>query len=355
MLTWIAQEKVQAIAPLEDISFWTRLANALVAYSGYIGKTLWPQHLAVFYPHPRDTLAAWQGAGAGLLLTALSAAAVAGIPRRPYLAVGWFWYVGTLVPVIGLVQVGTQAMADRYTYWPLIGLFLAAAWGLADMVASRPRLQWLVVPGGVLGVVLCAVVTWSQERVWQNSITLWKHALEVASNNAVAQTNLGQALLETGGNLQEAEGHIREALRLDPAIVSNYSNLGLILWTQGKREEAAAWFEKTLQLAPENLAGHLDLGAVLLDQGRYQEALPHLRTVLRLDPASAEAFYELGLIDFELGNLQEACMNYRHAVDLQPNNPDYRSHLVLALQKLGKKDEAAGQSQESGQLGQDKP
>ena len=156
VLTWVAQKTEGAIRPLDEFPFLTRLANALVAYCGYIGKMLWPEHLAAFYPHPKDTLAGWQVAGASLLLTGLSALVIAAARNRPYLPVGWFWYLGTLVPVIGLVQVGDQAMADRYTYWPLIGLFLVAAWGLADVVASRPRLQWLVVPGAVLGVVLGA-------------------------------------------------------------------------------------------------------------------------------------------------------------------------------------------------------
>ena len=350
-VTWVSQAKKGAI---NIFPILTRLANALVAYCGYIGKMLWPEHLAAFYPHPKDTLAGWQVAGAGLLLTGLSALAMARLRRRPYLAVGWFWYLGTLVPVIGLVQVGDQAMADRYTYWPLIGLFLVAAWALADAVASWPRLHWLLVPGAVLGVALCAFLTWSQESVWQNSITLWTHALEVTSDNATAHTNLGQALLDTG-NLQEAEGHVREALRLDPAIFANYCNLGVILWKQGKHKEAVAWWEKTLRVAPNDLEAHVNLATAFEKHGMYQEALFHLRAILQLDPSNHEAYDDLGRINFQLGNLEEAAINYRHAVDLQPNNALYRSHLALALEKEGKTAEAAAQAREAHRLGLDQP
>ena len=218
-----------------------RLANALVSYVGYGAKMLWPVNLACFYPHPLDGLPLWQAAGALLLLAGVTVAVVRAGRRLPYLAVGWLWYLGTLVPVIGLVQVGAQAMADRYTYVPLIGLFVMLSWGAGSLAAKGPlpKIATAALSAALLAALL--PLTWSQISHWKDSETLFAHALEVTDRNLLAHNNLGNALARQG-RLEEAEFHLVEALRLRPDYAAAQNNLGILRLRQGRFEEAAGHF-----------------------------------------------------------------------------------------------------------------
>jgi tetratricopeptide (TPR) repeat protein len=283
-----AQGRGGAIESLQEVPLGVRCANALVSYVAYLGMALWPAHLAPFYPHPGGALPWWQPAAAAVLLAGITALAAATAWRRPYLLVGWLWYVGTLVPVIGLVQVGDQTRADRYTYVPLVGLFLAAAWGLADLAAHRPALRWPVIAAAVLGLAACFVCTVRQVGYWHDSQALWAHALRVTADNYVAENNLGLALLQDG-RPEEAEGHFRAAVRFKATYARGYANLGLALDEQGKLAEAAACYSRALEIRPDLAATHNNLGIVLGKLGRGDEAIAQLTEAVRLDPESAEA------------------------------------------------------------------
>lgn len=223
IVTVVAQYKGGAVRSLNLLPLDVRIANALVSYVGYIGKMIWPQHLAIFYPHP-GALPTWQVVGAGLLLLSLSIILLRAAGRFPYLGVGWLWYLGTLVPVIGLVQVGDQAMADRYTYVPLIGLFVLIAWGIPDLMARWRYRQIALTISAVIVVFCCTVSTWSHVKHWRNGTALFTHAVNVTADNALAHDGLGFALARQG-RLDEAIAHYSEALRIKPGYAKARYNL----------------------------------------------------------------------------------------------------------------------------------
>jgi tetratricopeptide (TPR) repeat protein len=251
----------------DHYSFATRAANALVSYVRYLGKTFWPADLALYYPHPGDSLPAAAVVGAALLLAGVTAAAVWAAPRRPSLAVGWLWYLGTLVPVAGFVQLSNQGHADRWTYIPLIGIFLLVAWQIAAL-AGRRGLRAVAALGLAAAVVACALVSWVQVHYWSDSITLWTHTLEVTGDgNAVAQNALGGAYLEAG-DLDLAEPHFLAAARLNPNYSDPRYNLGTIRLRRGDVDGAARWFADALRINP-NHAG-AQAGMALVRQARGQ-------------------------------------------------------------------------------------
>lgn len=252
VMTYQAQQIGGAVASKDLLPLSIRLANALVAYIAYITKTIWPAKLAVFYPHPVDTLPHWQVAGSAILLTVISVAVVFVAKNRPYLTVGWLWYVGTLVPVIGLVQVGEQAMADRYTYIPLVGLFIAVTWAIGDLLtvtvdpntnaasdSSRirrsVRLATVVVGVGIIAALM--VRTWIQVGYWRNSLSLFAHAVEVTENNYAMHAKLGMALAAEN-RTDEAIAEYRKAIRARPDFGIAHHNLAVLLYETGQYAEA---------------------------------------------------------------------------------------------------------------------
>ena len=231
LLTIYAQQS--AMTSLEQIPFSTRIGNTMVAYAAYLGKMLWPLHLAIFYPLLKHGLSWWQVAAPGLLLLAFSLIALRAARRYPYLPVGWFWYLGTLVPVIGLVQVGTQSMADRYTYVPLIGIFIILAWGVADLTARwRRQRLWLGVAAGVVLSTLLTL-TWFQVDYWRDNRSLFEHALKVTANNYIAYSILIREY-EKLGRIDEAARAFQRAIRIKPDYGPAYSSYGTLLAHQIK-------------------------------------------------------------------------------------------------------------------------
>jgi Flp pilus assembly protein TadD len=337
-LTFLAQQKAGAVASSEIRPFSMRIANALVSYVSYIGKMIWPHRLAVFYPYP-EVLPLWQVAGAALLLGCVSFLVILAARRRAYLMVGWLWYLGTLVPVIGLVQVGEQAMADRYTYVPLIGLFIIIAMGVPDILSGwRHRRIVMAIPAGLLLSILM-IVTWLQLRYWQNGVTLFEHSLEVTANNSLIQTSLGVALADQG-KTQEAIVHYSEALRIKPDYAEAHYNLGATLAQQGKNQEAIAHFTKALQIKPDYTDAHNNLGVALADQGKAQEATGHYAEALRIDPNNAYAHHNLGLILARQGKNQEAIVHYAEALRIEPGYAEAYNSLGIILGRQGKTQEA---------------
>jgi tetratricopeptide (TPR) repeat protein len=390
-ITVVAQRG--AMESLAYTSMATRIGNAAVSYVAYLGQMFWPTNLAVIYPHPGSDLPAWQVAAALGVLAAISAGVAALCRRAPYLLVGWLWYLGMLVPVIGLVQVGLQARADRYTYLPQIGLYIAIAWGIADLCSRPKAICGAGVPpalcsrdgrttrswrwrGWICGVAAASVLavlmglTYHQASFWRDSETLFVHALECTTGNAVAHCNLGIALVDRG-EIEKGIEHYREALRIDPNSVLAHNdlgealqrlgrddlaigqfeavlqlapnhadalyNLGESLRRQGKLAEAVVQFTKSLILDPDRADAHTNLGAALGQQGRTIEAIAQFNEALRIDPGCVEAWDNLGVAYAAQGRLDEAIQQYRQALRLAPSYAPARRHLEEALRR------AAGQ------------
>ncbi|HEX3685001.1 MAG TPA: tetratricopeptide repeat protein [Bryobacteraceae bacterium] len=341
IITFIVQQGSRAVKPFP---LQLRIGNALLSYVTYIDKTFWPSNLAVFYPYRQD-IPAWKPALAGLMLLCVSVLVVRTFRSRPYLAVGWFWYLGTLLPVIGLIQVGAQARADRYTYIPMIGLSIMLAWGAVDAVSRWPRAKGAFIALAAAACASCAVVAFIQVGYWRNSETLFAHALQVTRNNYVAHHNYGLAIAGQPGRLPEAMVHYRDALEIQPRSVEARTDLGSALAKSGHFEEAIAEYKTALQLAPDCTIcrSNLDLaqrqladelftqGVALAKSGHTLDAIGQFEAALRLEPADAETHNNLGVALATLGRTAQAIQEFRTAVQLKPDYPDARYNLAAAL------------------------
>ena len=318
VITYIVQKHAGTVRTIESLPLNVRVANALVSYISYIGKMIYPRRLAVFYPHPGHSLPMWQVIVCFTVFAVVSLGIIYAAKRWRYLVVGWLWYLGTLVPVIGLVQVGAQAMADRYTYLPSIGIFIMVAWGGAELFAKWHYRR--IAPGISAGVVLVIMLicTRMQVRYWQNDFTLFGHALEVTKNNYVMHHSLG-AVLQLQGKLDESISHYRQALQIKPNYAKAYNNLGTALQLQGKLDEAISHYRQALQIEPDDALTHNNLGAVLQSQGRLDEAITHFTKAVELNPNSASAHYVLAWALAKGGRTSEAVKHFKEALRLKPD------------------------------------
>jgi tetratricopeptide (TPR) repeat protein len=335
LLTYLAQKQGGAI--VGTAAFGDRLDNALVSVAAYLGKFFWPFNLAIGYPRP----AHWPApvaAGATLLVLALSALAFWQWRRRPWLLVGWFWFLGLLVPVIGLVQVGLQSMADRYTCLPILGLQLALLWTLRE-VTLPPAALWLRPVAVALVLAACAARTWNQLAVWQNPHTLYAHALAVSPDSYLAHDYLGTTLLGEGRNA-EAESHFRRAIELKPDYVVAHRRLGLTLEKLDRENDALAVYEALLKFQPGDAETQFRCANVLARLDRDAEALPHYERAVQLRPdfEPAQCHYADSLR--AVNRLDDACARYRRAIQLQPDDAGAHFGLGVALEDLGRTDEA---------------
>jgi len=346
--TVIVQRRGGAVGSLSAYPLVLRVGNAIVTYVAYIGKMIWPARLSAFYPY-RQSVSFWAVVGAAFLLIAATAAVVRGARKRPYLLVGWFWYLGTLLPVIGVVQVGLQSMADRYTYIPLIGLFIIVAWGAVDL-AERWTPQRLMLPAtAVLALAACAIIARRQTTTWRDSITLWQHAIDVTSDNANAQYNLGAVLIEAGRR-DEGIARFREALRIDPNYADVHIDLGNALNDRGAADEALAEFATVVRLRPDYADARVAFGSLLSARGRNAEAIAQFRSALRLNPALASAHNELGNALSNDGQFADAMSEYTQAVRLAPNFAEAHNNVGAALARAGKSEQALGEFLEAVRL-----
>ena len=344
VVTFLAQRSGGAVAPLAGTPIALRLENALVSYLVYIGDMLWPAGLAVLYPLPR-TLPVLGVAAAGLALACISIMVARQLRARPYLAVGWCWYLGTLVPVIGLVQVGSQSHADRYTYVPMIGLTIMLAWGAAELVERRPRVRNAVVAAAVAACAASLAVTWFQIQYWASTETLLSHALDVTSDNFITHHNLAEYYLRQGRN-EEARQHDAEALRINPMYMEARLNLALALSLLGRPGDAEVEYRRALEQQPEGkqmALAHAGLGAALAAQHRTTEALPELELAVRLRPESAEGHFNLGSALTELGRNGEAESELSTAIRIEPVDAEAHNRLAVALAAQGQRNEAANE------------
>jgi Flp pilus assembly protein TadD len=349
--TVVVQEKVGALKSLEAFPLTTRIANALVSYTGYMAKMIWPHKLAVYYPHP-GTIPLWQVAGSGLLLLGVSVMVIKAAKNRPYLAVGWLWYLGTLVPVIGLVQVGSQAMADRYTYLSLIGLFIIIAWGVPSLLAGWHHGRTVLVISATVLLLGCVVGTWRQVGHWQDSITLFQHTVRVTSDNHFAHNNLGVALAR-GGRLAEATYHYSQALRIQPDRAEVHNNLGNVLAAQGSVDRAMSHYYQALKIDSNNARAYNNLGNLLANQGKTEEAINHYYEALRLEPDYVGAHYNLGSALAEQGRTEEAIDHLIEALRIMPYWAGAHNNLGVLLERRGRLDEAIDHYQEALRLNPD--
>ncbi|MCE5262877.1 MAG: tetratricopeptide repeat protein [Deltaproteobacteria bacterium] len=283
-----------------------RLANGLHAYAVYLGKFFWPVDLAVFYPYPVN-LAPWQTVLSGALIASLTVLVLKQARSRPYLVVGWLWFLGTLIPVIGLVQVGLQAMADRYAYLPLIGLFIMAVWGAADFSSRSTRWRVLIMAALPLLLLAGGILTHNQLRFWESSRTLFSHVLSVTERNDIAHSNLARALFQEG-DWEGAVSHYREAIRINPNYPNHYNNLGTVLVHQGKPEEAIVQYGKSLALNPRHTGALFNMGLAMESMKNLPEADSFYARVLREDPDHRDALGRRAMLAMQAGNQREAAM-----------------------------------------------
>ena len=335
-ITVIAQK--QSLQPLLRLSPEQRVENALVAYARYLGKTVWPTQLALPYPHPGNW--PWlQVAVAGGLLAVFCVSVTLAGRRFPFLVTGWFWFLGTLVPVIGLVQVGGQAMADRYTYLPLVGLFILGVWGAA---ALAERVRWcpvVVLAGGTVALVVAGFVTRHQVNLWRDDETLFGHAAAVTKNNYVALGNIGVSFFD-GGRFDEAIDYYRRSLQINPDNPDALNNMGAALAAKGEHTAAVGWFRKALERDPAKADAQFNLGNALANQGKYAEAIPLFEAALANKPERFEAHNNLANTLLKLGRIDEARTHYELALRFDPDAAKIHKNLAAVLLGTGKVEEA---------------
>ena len=338
LVTFAAQKNIGAVAGLGYFSLSTRVLNALASYALYLRKMIWPADLAVFYPHSSAGLPEL-AAESLVVLAGLSVLAFINFRKRPWLVVGWLWYLGALVPVIGIVQVGLQARADRYTYIPLIGIFIGITWGVADLTMAWPRRKIALAAAALMVVGACGGLASFQVRQWKNSETLFHHALAATTDNMIAHNQMGIALAAQGKN-DEAAIHFAEAVRIQPHYLLALGNLGLSLVRQGKPEEGMGYFRAALAINPRNAKVHFNLGLALAIEGKFKEAASEFEAACQLDPGSVNFRIVLAEALAKLGKTNEAAGYFQEALKLQPNHAQAHWRYGMLLASTGKLKEA---------------
>ncbi|MGB8367762.1 MAG: tetratricopeptide repeat protein, partial [Limisphaerales bacterium] len=344
--TALSPEKVSAEYTL---SFGLRSENAVVSCVTYLWQMIHPAGLACLYPNPTNYLPFWQVAGALGLLLAISGAAWAFRQTHPGLVVGWLWYLGMMIPVIGMVQISYYAHADRYTYLPQIGLYLLLTWAAAELCAGWRHRR--VMLGGCATVILVALIfcARAQTAYWRNSELLWTHTLACTSDNFIAQNNLGNALVQEGA-VDEAIAHFQKALQIKPDYAEAHNNLGNALLQKGSVNEAMVHYQKALQIQPDYADAHYNLGNALLQRGAVAEAIVHFQKALQIQPDYAKAHNNLGNALLQKGAVDEAIAHYQKALQIQPDYADAHYNLGYALVQKGKVDEAISHFQRALQI-----
>ncbi len=329
LITLVVVRTKGRIATEEAVPWALRLANIPISYVRYLWKTIWPDQLAVIYPLPAHW-PLWQVVASSMVVIVLSVWALLQARRRPYLLFGWLWYLGTLVPTIGVIPVGWQAIADRYTYVPLIGIFAAVTWGLADALPTWARKRAIIGAAAVVVLVACAVRTWFQTQCWQNTQTLFASAVANTRDNRIAHYNWGCTLL-IEGKAREAEEQFRAVVRINPRADNAQNNLGRALCLQSNLTEAIEHYEAALQANPRLEAAHFNLGIALKALGRDDEAISHLAATARLSPGHVETYTELCELLVQHGRVSDAIEGYRRALRYSPDSAILLNNLAWLL------------------------
>jgi tetratricopeptide (TPR) repeat protein len=351
-MTIIGHLQKDTIRGLDGLTRAGRFGNAALSYVTYLAKTIWPTNLAVYHPHPLDShnpargLSLWAVIAAALVLTAVTALVIGRRNRAPYLLAGWLWYLGTLAPVIGIIQPGAQAYADRFTYFPQIGLLIALSWGITELASARPR---VALAGGLAAALVLAVLSHAQLSVWHDSVALWEQNLRVTGPSRTTLCNLADGL-EAQGRGVEAAQHYRESLAIDPDDVGARVNLGNTLAHLRNFDGARREFEKALRLNPDSDRIICDMGLVDVATGNLAAAAARFRQAIELCPESTKAHANLGNIYAGEGKLDEAVAEYREALRLEPESATEHFNLSGVLWRQGKLDQAVSELEEAVRL-----
>ncbi len=329
----------QVLLSLDRHPLLDRVGNALLSYVWYAVKTVWPTNLLPFYPLPKNPAPIWEYVAAGALLLAVTAATAMMVRRRTYLLVGWLWFIGTLVPVIGLMQAGEQGRADRFVYIPQIGLLIFVVWGAHDGLARIGFPRNVLSVSTAAGCIVLAILTFLQAGRWHDSISLWEYAVRAAPENSMAQNYLGSAMLKEG-RLDEALSHLDESVRLDADNWQGQFNLGVALERQGRLERAEQHYAAALRVNPKCAFAYLNWGAVCLKQDRLDEAINHFSNALQFDPKLAPAEFNRGVALLKLGQKQAAAERFESALRLDPNLAAAHSSLGTLYASMDRFDEA---------------
>jgi len=359
-ITFLVQRSGGAMVGMDVLPLKFKFANAVISYARYMGKMFWPENLAVFYPFDADSFAIWQIMLCALLLLVISIFVIRFGRKQRYLPVGWFWFLGTLVPVIGLVQVGEQSLADRYTYIPYTGLFIIIAWGLPELLSKwlyrSPRCppcqrQHVAVGRDVaagkiaFGIAAAMVLTamgigtYRQAGYWKNSSALFTHAIEVTQNNYIAHEHLAQELYKQGNPALAIE-HYKKALEINPYYAESHNNRGIVYSKLGRWQEAIKDFSQAIKIKPDYADAHYNRGNAYLNLGRHQDAIESYKQAIRIKPDWAEAHCNLGAAYLDLGRYQEAIEAYKQAIRIKPDLAEAHYNLGNAYLLSGDKESA---------------
>jgi len=345
----IAQERGKAVKSLETYSILVRIENAILSCALYLKNTVWPADLAMYYPHPGTAISLPAVIGATLLLAALTAVAVTQWKKQPWLGVGWFWFLGTLMPVIGLVQIGDQQMADRYTYIPLVGIFMAVAWGVPRVMEGDFAKRYVLPIAATAVVVMSAVLAWNQTRYWRDDVTLLDRTIAVTTDNAFARDNLGVVLFNKG-SIAAAARQFEMAVQIQPKKSTAQFNLGRAYFMLNQPEKAAASLEQAVELQPADGLAHYYLGRIAKNAGDWNRAERHLYQSVRLRPDDADAHYHLGTVYQTQNKLPLAERQFQRSIALEPNVAGTYNNLGFVQMGLGKRDAAIASFKKSLEL-----
>jgi tetratricopeptide (TPR) repeat protein len=335
VITFIAQARGGTVRTFADAPVTLRLSNALVSYAKYLLLTFWPNDLAVYYPFAPAGIPLWQIVGAALLLIGITAFCISQGKIRPYLIVGWLWFVGTLIPVIGLVQVGGQTMADRYFYIPSVGLFIAIVFGVANIAQTRRVARAFSVATIAVVLLVLATLTNAQLHRWRDSATLFQHTLAVTPPNFPMEYNLAH-VLGGQGKYDEAAAHFQNALQIKPDFFDGLLNMGVTRAQQGQIGEAIEYYQRAIAVQPDSAKAHAELGVALARQNRMEAALDELNKASDLAPNDADVHTNLGLVLARLGKVQDAIDELHQAVWFKPDSAEAHNNLGLVLLASGK-------------------
>jgi len=333
IVTYIAQQKVGAVITIDALPLSVRIGNAFVSYIAYIGKMIWPSNLAVFYPHP-GSWPLWQVLGSILLLVAVTLAVFRMAKRFPYLATGWFWYTGTLVPVIGIVQVGGQAMADRYAYIPLIGLFIMVSWGVPELLKQWSYRKEILLTSSALSILCLSIITWTQVGYWQNTITLFDHTLKATDHNSIAYYNRGNTYNKLGNYRQAIEDYNR-AIEIKPGHAEAYNSRGNAYKDLGNYEQAVEDYNRAIEIKPSYAEAYVNRGNAYNGLGNYRQAIEDLNRAIEIKPGYAETYNNRGNAYIGLGNYRQAIEDLNRAIEIKPSYAEAYNNRGAAYLSVG--------------------
>jgi Tfp pilus assembly protein PilF len=314
IVTYVTAQSAGAVHYFKTFPLVFCIGNSFISYTAYIGKMILPSNLAVYYPYP-GLLVPWQVLGSVFLLIAITSVVIWRAKKFPYLATGWLWYIGTLVPVIGIVQAGPQAMADRYTYITLIGLFIMVAWGVPELLKKWNYRKEILLASSALSILCLSIITWTQVGYWQNSITLFDHTLNVTNNNWLAYNNRGIAYADLG-NYRQAIEDFNRAIETEPGNPNTYFNRGHAYYDLGNYRQAIEDYDRAIEIEPDYAMAYNNRGAAYKDLGNYRQAIEDYDRAIEIDPGFVEAFNNRAFVYLKQGDNISGCRDAQKACDL---------------------------------------